>query len=319
MKKFLKIAGVIFLLLIVYVMFQNLFTTLAIAAYIVYAIVTGIIPLEIFSPENFSPEMFADTEALIKDPAISGIIINSMAIGLFLSAAAMLLFIHASRIFRIRKTLFTSIAPMPLLWSTLLVLTSIFALNTFVSWFPLENILENEFDGLSRNFIGAFTIAVLAPVLEEVMFRGAMQGYMMRRVRSPWLAIIVASLVFGIFHMNPVQIVYATLLGIILGWIYYRTGSLMSVIVGHVLNNTIATVMELTMGGEIEPEMFADMSQNMSVAIEVGTFVFFALLSVLFAYLLNDSLPAVPSPWRESDETVTESLCEPALEQEQSR
>lgn len=307
MKKFFKITGVIFLLLIVYVMFQYLFTTLAVAAYMVYAIVTGIIPLETFSPENFSPEMFADTAALMKDPAMSGIIINSMAIGLFLSAAAMLLFIHAIKLFRIRKSLFTSIAPKPLLWSTLLVFSSIFALNTFVQWFPLENILENEFDGLSRNIIGAFTIAVLAPVLEEVMFRGAIQGYMMRRVRSPWLAIIVASLVFGIFHMNPVQIVYASLLGIILGWIYYRTGSLMSVIVGHVLNNTIATITELLIGNEEDVELLSDMSQGATIAAEAGIFAFFALLSVLFAYKLHKSLPAVPVPWHESDEPATES------------
>lgn len=294
MKNFFKITGIVLMLLVVYSILQGLFTGLAIGAYMVYALVTGAL----------SPEMLMDYEALVSSPAMSGPMIHAMAWGLFLSAATMLLFIHVTKLFRLRVSLFNSIAPMPLLWSTLLVLTSIFALNIFVQWFPLENILENEFQGLSHNVTGAFTIAVLAPVLEEVMFRGAIQGYIMRKVRSPWVAIVVASLIFGVFHMNPVQIVYATLLGVILGWIYYRTGSLMSVIVGHVLNNTIATVTELALGAEAEVELLPDMSQGATIAVEAGTFVLFAALSLLFAYKLNKSLPAVPSPWHESDEVL---------------
>ena len=294
MKTFFKIAGVTALLLTVYMILQGLFMGLAIVAYAVQALVTGAL----------SPEMLMDYEAFAASPAMNDSMIGAMAWGLFLSAAAMLLLIHVTKLFRLRISLFKSIAPKPLLWATLLVLTSIFALNIFVQWFPLENILENEFQGLSHNVIGAFTIAVLAPVLEEVMFRGAIQGYIMRKVRSPWVAIVVASLIFGVFHMNPVQIVYATLLGVILGWIYYRTGSLISVIVGHVLNNTIATVTELALGAEAEVELLADMSQGATIAAEAGIFVLFAALSLLFAYKLNRSLPAVPSPWHESDEVL---------------
>ena len=286
------------MLLTVYMMLQGLFTGLAIGVNAVYALATGAL----------SPEMLKDYEAFAASPAMNDSMISAMAWGLFLSAATMLLFIHVTKLFRLRLSLFKSITPKPLLWSTLLVLTSIFALNIFVQWFPLDNVLENEFQGLSHNVIGAFTIAVLAPVLEEVMFRGAIQGYIMRKVRSPWVAIVVASLIFGVFHMNPVQIVYATLLGLILGWIYYRTGSLMSVIVGHVLNNTIATMTELAIGAEGETELLADMSQGATIAAEAGTFVLFALLSLMFAYKLNKSLPAVSCSLREGDETAEPHL-----------
>jgi membrane protease YdiL (CAAX protease family) len=178
---------------------------------------------------------------------------------------------------------------MPLLWSTLLVLTSIFALNTFVSWFPLENILENEFDGLSRNFIGAFTIAVLAPVLEEVMFRGAIQGYMMRRFNNPWVTILAAALVFGVFHLNPVQVVYATLLGVILGWIYYRTGSLLPVILGHVLNNSIATI-SMLLGLEEGGDMPLETTDKVLMAV---VFVVATAVAVKLVQVLDRELPAV--------------------------
>lgn len=288
MNNFLKTAGVIALLLVVYSLLQ------AMAVYLVYYIING----------SLSPGIFSNVEALIENPVIKAHEIDAMAIGMFLSAAAMLLFIHVTKLFRLRKSLFTSMAVRPLLLSTALVFTVIPTFNVLVQWLPLEDLLENEFDGLTHTVMGAFTISVLAPLLEEVMFRGAIQGYMMRRMRSPWAAIIAAALVFGIFHMNPVQVVYATLLGVVFGWIYYRTGSLMSVIVGHVLNNTIATIMLLLLGPTDEKELLNEyMPSEAVIASEIFTFVLFGALSVYLAVKLHKSLPPVPVPWHESCET----------------
>ena len=52
----------------------------------------------------------------------------------------------------------------------------------------------------------------------------------------------MSSLVFGVVHMNPAQIPFAFLLGVMFGWLYYRTGSLLPGIIGHVLNNSVAAV-----------------------------------------------------------------------------
>ena len=232
MNNFLRTAGVIALLLVVYSLLQALFVGVAMAGYLVYDIING----------SLSPSIFSNVEALIENPVIKAHEIDAMAAGMFLSAAAMLLFIHVTKLFRLRKSLFTSMAVRPLLLSTALVFTVIPTFNVLVQWFPLEDLLENEFVGLTHTVMGAFTISVLAPLLEEVLFRGAIQGCLMRFYGRPWPAIITAALVFGIIHWNPVQVVYASLFGIVLGWIYYRTGSLLYVIVGHVLNNTFAVI-----------------------------------------------------------------------------
>lgn len=293
MKKLLKIAGVAALLLLVYSLFQMLFTALATGGYLIYAMATG----------SNLPEVPGNIELALDNPLFAGFKTNTMAVGLFLSAAAMLLFIHLTKLFRLRWSLLRSIEAKPLFYSTVLVFTSMFALNIFVQWFPLDNILENEFVGLSHTLLGAFTISLLAPLLEEVMFRGAIEGYMLRNLRSPWLAIVVSALIFGVFHMNPVQIVYATLLGIVFGWMYYRTGSLMSVIVGHVLNNTIATLMTLAIGTESETELLRNyVPQETAVGIEIAAFLFFIILSVYMVMKIHWSLPPVPNPWHESDE-----------------
>lgn len=294
MKKFFKVLGVIALLIVVYSLFQGLFTGLAMVVFVVYAIIAGKIDVNAIAT-------YGDAQAFMENPVMEGYVTDAMAWGLFLSAINMLLFIHLTRLFRLRMSIFGSIARRPLVFSTFLVFTSMFALNIFVQWFPLEDMLTDQFEGLTHTLLGAFTISVLAPVLEEVMFRGAIQGYMMRRFRRPWLAIVVAGLVFGIFHMNPVQVVYASLLGIIFGWIYYRTRSLLSVIVGHVLNNTIATITMLFFADTSEAELIGEnFSPVAETAMEVMMFLGFAAVSVLLAIKLHRMLPPVQVPWSDA-------------------
>lgn len=294
MKKFFKVLGVIALLIVVYSLFQGLFTGLAMVVFVVYAIIAGKIDVNAIAT-------YGDAQAFMENSVMEGYVTDAMAWGLFLSAINMLLFIHLTRLFRLRMSIFASIARRPLVFSTFLVFTSMFALNIFVQWFPLEDMLTDQFEGLTHTLLGAFTISVLAPVLEEVMFRGAIQGYMMRRFRRPWLAIVVAGLVFGIFHMNPVQVVYASLLGIIFGWIYYRTRSLLSVIVGHVLNNTIATITMLFFADTSEAELIGEnFSPVTETAMEVMMFLGFAAVSVLLAIKLHRMLPPVQVPWSDA-------------------
>ena len=293
MKKNLRIIGVVALLLAVYLVFQFVFSALAMGVYLVHAVISGAI----------QPEMLQDIPALVESPAVKEFSNESMALGLFLSSLAMLFFIHKTGLFRLRLSLFRSIAFKPLLQSTALVFTSMLALNILVQWLPLENVLENQFEGLTHTFLGAFTISLLAPILEEVMFRGAIQGYLTRKLGNPWLAMAIAALVFGVYHMNPVQVVYASMFGFILGWMYYRTGSLMSVIVGHVLNNSIATLTMLMFGTATESEMMEDiLPQEAVIASQVMMFIVFAAASVLLVIKLHRSMPAPPVPWHESDE-----------------
>lgn len=291
MKNIFKSLGVVALLIVVYSIFQGVCTGLAMLGFMAYAVVWG----------DITPDMMkslGDITSITETGILGDYVVSAMALGLFLSAAGMLLFIHFTKLFRFRMSIFCSMEFKPLLYSALLVFASMFTLNIFVQWFPLEDILVDEFDGLTHTLLGAFTISILAPVLEEVMFRGAIQGYMMRRFNNPWVTILAAALVFGVFHLNPVQVVYATLLGIIFGWIYYRTRSLLSVIVGHVLNNTLATVFMLFFPEEESLEVLAgESSSAMGGASEIVAFVVFAALSIFFAVKLHRMLPSVPRPW----------------------
>lgn len=126
--------------------------------------------------------------------------------------------------------------------SMVFILAAMYVLNLLIEQAHLPNSMEATFIAMSHNPFGIISIALMGPLLEELLFRGAIQGILQRHYPRPWLAIIVASLIFGLVHMNWAQIPYAFILGMLFGWLYYRTGSLLPCIAGHVLNNTIATI-----------------------------------------------------------------------------
>ena len=296
MKNVFKRAGYILMLLLAYMVFQVFFTFVAVMAAIFYADAKGYISIASF-------EQVLDYGDLMSSPAMSDISVWTVSIGLFVSSVAMLFFLYFVKGYRLKLGIFKSMSCKPLFLSTMLVLSSMFALNIFVQWLGLDDNMEVLFGDIAHNILGVITISLIAPLLEEVLFRGAIQGYMMRRY-NPWTAIVCAALIFGVTHMNPVQIVYAALIGVIFGWIYYRTGSLLSVIVGHVLNNSMAAVTLLFFPESKTLPMPEGLSSEAQVASEVVAFLLFAALSVYFAVKLHRAQPPVPSPWRDVTDAV---------------
>ena len=68
---------------------------------------------------------------------------------------------------------------------------------------------------------------------------------MLLKKYNPVTAILVSGLIFGIFHVNPAQVVGAILIGFVLAWIYYRTHSLIPCILIHIMNNSLSVYLSL--------------------------------------------------------------------------
>jgi membrane protease YdiL (CAAX protease family) len=81
----------------------------------------------------------------------------------------------------------------------------------------------------------------LAGVAEELFFRGYLQARLAQRWR-PWTAIVVTSVCFAVMHFDWVHTPFAFLIGLWLGFAAERTGSLIPVMVAHVVNNSLSTV-----------------------------------------------------------------------------
>lgn len=140
--------------------------------------------------------------------------------------------------------------------SIVFVFAAMYVMNLLIEQANIPNTMEETFIAMSGNPLGIISLALTGPLLEELLFRGAIQGYLQEKTHRPWVAIVAASLIFGVVHMNPAQIPFATLLGMIFGWLYYRTGSMLPGIVGHILNNSLACInMVLYGNATIEEQM----------------------------------------------------------------
>ena len=86
------------------------------------------------------------------------------------------------------------------------------------------------------------SISIIGPVVEEILFRLLIFNSLERISKSPWFAIIVSGVLFGIWHMIFVQSVYTAVMGCIMGLIYYKTRNIFYTILIHIINNTIGNL-----------------------------------------------------------------------------
>ena len=145
---------------------------------------------------------------------------------------------------------------------------------------------------LLKHPLGIFSAVVLAPIAEEFLFRGAMQGYLLRRWKKPIWAISVSALVFGVVHGNLMQLSFAFVLGLVLGWVCYRTGSLVPSMLMHFVNNGLAVLSFHVMGNE-EGSIIAYFGlPAATVAAAIGM-----LITIGCVIYMRKNLPFTPGKW----------------------
>lgn len=91
----------------------------------------------------------------------------------------------------------------------------------------------------TRLGVSLLVIALLAPVVEELVFRGLLYGWLENR----WgrgVAFVASSLAFAGAHWEPAHVILVVPLGLLFGWLRLRTGSLWPSLVAHVVNNGLA-------------------------------------------------------------------------------
>lgn len=134
-----------------------------------------------------------------------------------------------------------------LFWSAIAALGSILPSEWLVEQlqYTMPEATEKLFEQIMGEPTGYIAIGLLAPLAEELVFRGAILRKLLGVFGEKWhwAAIVISALIFGIVHMNIPQFVHATLIGLLLGWMYYRTHSILPGVMFHWINNTVAYVM----------------------------------------------------------------------------
>lgn len=136
---------------------------------------------------------------------------------------------------------------MVFVWAVLLALGCIIPSERLVELLQMEmpEHLEKMFEEVMKEPVGYIVIGILAPFAEEVVFRGAILRKLlgMMSEKRHWVAIAISAAIFGLIHMNVPQGIHAFLIGLLLGWMYYRTGSILPGILFHWVNNSVAFIM----------------------------------------------------------------------------
>ena len=96
---------------------------------------------------------------------------------------------------------------------------------------------RNFYSGIAAILYGCF----FGPLAEEIGFRGGLLSGLLKTRCRPWLAILISALCFGLLH-GLIGFPSAFLFGILVGWLYWRTGSIVPGIIIHIVNNSLSFI-----------------------------------------------------------------------------
>ena len=137
-------------------------------------------------------------------------------------------------------------APWPVILTGIVLMICIAVItDPLTVLFPVPDSLKKVFQEMSAPNVFAFITAVVAaPLLEEILFRGIILNGLLKNY-SPKTAILVSAALFSLVHLNPWQAIPAFLGGALMGWLYYKTNSIIPGMILHFSNNLLATLIGL--------------------------------------------------------------------------
>ena len=166
---------------------------------------------------------------------------------------------------------FVLLAPPTLMLLPLAIVLDI-ALITFLELiFPLSAWEQKAFANMMNSSLAAIiATCVLAPVFEEMLFRGILlRAFLLRYPR--WLAISYSALFFGVAHLNIYQFFLAFFLGLLFGWLFERSQSLVPSMVLHAAINTTLVVLQSQDDAEAAADPLSISALGLTLAVVAAT------------------------------------------------
>ncbi len=172
----------------------------------------------------------------------------------------------------------------------LLALSLNVILDPITTAIPMPEYIEKLFAMLTNRDIWTFlTVGITGPILEEVLFRGIILDGFLNRYK-PGKAIFWSALLFGLFHMNPWQFIPAFLTGLLLGYIYFKTRSLIPVIFIHIIINSFSYLTVYFFGEDVQTyrDIFGE-SGSYLMFLAAALLIFLVCLGRLIRTLREES------------------------------
>jgi membrane protease YdiL (CAAX protease family) len=138
------------------------------------------------------------------------------------------------------------------------------------------------------------TVAIFAPIFEEWLCRGMVLRGLLTKMKPVW-AIVISALFFAVIHGNPWQALNAFLIGLVMGYVYYKTGSLILTMIIHFVNNGTAVILS-NIESLKDYEYMIDMMDKSTYYLVITVSVI-----ILGACLLAFSRIKLENPWGNID------------------
>jgi len=90
--------------------------------------------------------------------------------------------------------------------------------------------------------VNVFVIALLPAFCEEICFRGGLQRIIIQIAKNPWAGIVITAILFSAMHFQFQGFIPRAMLGIVLGALYWFSGSLWPSILAHFVNNAVQVI-----------------------------------------------------------------------------
>ena len=159
---------------------------------------------------------------------------------------------------------------------------------------PIESFMRNAEDqaknfilgmmsekGAMRLIVNLIVIAVMAGIAEEFLFRGTLLSIIRRKIKNPHVAIWIVAAIFSAVHIQFYGFVPRLLLGALMGYLLYWSGSIWTPIIAHFINNAFGVISMYSVDSAelyelIEPEIAPE---NMPTALlfAAGGLILFVL------------------------------------------
>ena len=127
--------------------------------------------------------------------------------------------------------------------SVLIAAAYLFVEESICQFFLPEALQEMaEDNSMISGISGILYGCIFGPIAEEIGFRGVLLGGLLKTRCRPWLAILISAIAFGLLHKFPMAFFGSIIFGIIVGWLYWRTGSIIPCVIVHIANNSLTAI-----------------------------------------------------------------------------
>lgn len=145
-----------------------------------------------------------------------------------------------------------------------------------------ESAMQSTMKALAGNGVGAFilnliVLAITPALCEEMFFRGVLQKFFVDNIRNKHIAILLTAFIFSAIHMQFSGLLPRFILGAVLGYLFYSSGSLWLSIVAHATNNALVVIAAFFFGAEVSasPDLSAYANPWWICAIVAGLAIAF--------------------------------------------